>query len=80
MVPKPSMSSTIATILFSTLAIVVLTGIIIIIRNSIKISSTYKFFKNKVKNKKLQVSKINSVNKIEVDGKPKLAKEFVFFK
>lgn len=74
------MSSTIATILFSTLAIVVLTGIIIIIRNSIKISSTYKFFKNKVKNKKLQVSKINSVNKIEVDGKPKLAKEFVFFK
>lgn len=45
------MLSSIAYILFSALGIAVLTGIIIIVRNSIRITTTYNFLKNKLKSK-----------------------------
>ena len=58
----PPMISSIAYILFSALGITLLTGLVIIIRNSIKITGTYKFFKNKLKPKsRIPVTKINSV-------------------
>ncbi len=72
------MINSIAYVLFSALAIVVLTGIIIIIRNSIRITTTYNFFKNKLKTKKNQVSKINPVNIIDVEVKPRLTKELIY--
>lgn len=61
------MISLIAYVLFSALGIVVLTGIVIIIRNSIRITAAYKFFKNKLKPKsRVQPSNINSVKLTEV--------------
>jgi len=56
------MISSIAYILFGALAIAGLMGIIIIIRNSIKIATTYKFFRKKLKaQNRVKITKINSV-------------------
>lgn len=63
------MLSSIAYITFSALGIAVLTGITIIVRNSIKITTTYNFFKNKLKSKnRLQRSDKNLLQPTDVSN------------
>lgn len=63
------MLSSIAYIIFSALGIEVVTGIIIIVRNSIKITTTYNFFKNKLKSKnRLQRSDKNLLHPTDVSN------------
>ena len=63
------MITSIAYILFSALGIAVLTGIIIIVHNSIKITTTYNFFKNKLKSKnRLQRSDKNLLQPTDISN------------
>ena len=54
------MNYSITFFVFSTLAIVVLAGLVVIIRNSIRITSSYNFFRKKLKGKGAKLPKVNS--------------------
>lgn len=54
------MNYSITFFVFGAMAIVVLAGLVIIIRNSIRITSTHYFFKKKLKGKRAKLPKVNS--------------------
>lgn len=69
------MASSIVYILFGMLAFAVIVGIVIIIRNAIKIAATYKYFKNKLKAKKILAPTINSGKTRQIENNEILTKE-----
>ena len=61
-------------IVFAIFSIAVLTGIIIIIRNEITITTPYRLLRKKIKAKRIQLLKINSAKAIEDKNKANLIK------
>lgn len=61
-------------IVFAIFSIAVLTGIIIIIRNEITITTPYRLLGKKIKAKRIQLLKINSAKAIEDENKANLIK------
>ncbi len=61
-------------IVFAIFSVAVLTGIIIIIRNEIAITTPYRLLRKKIKAKRIQLLKINSAKAIEDENKANLIK------
>lgn len=71
---KHLMLYSITYIVFAIFSIAVLTGIIIIIRNEITITTPYRLLGKKIKAKRIQLLKINSAKAIEDENKANLIK------
>ena len=71
---KHLMLYSITYIVFAIFSVAVLTGIIIIIRNEITITTPYRLLGKKIKAKRIQLLKINSAKAIEDENKANLIK------